>query len=339
MTETGPPGPLLRATGASQFEKPEATFFNLEFPHNTFQLRHPLFDPPSGRCPKREIWGPSGAGPGCRRRRGPAAAARRCRIQGWGLHRRVLPGPRPPTRCWPRRLYVLYETLGTHTARRLAKRRRTVGLAQKAFLTYPDAVRRAGHADGNALFDAILNGRSGVTFTEHEYADDWTLISHPDRKIALSMPELLDDIRNLQELRPGWTTAEFPMVLSAGERRAYTANDIFRDPSGANATGTARCGQFPRRRRAGPDRMTARPHHHGRGKPRPRGGLGRGHAGGSCRFAQRIRPDFTGADGVERTPGGANAPHPADWCDSYAGTPWHATCRRDRGWFPTLSAS
>ena len=45
------------------------------------------------------------------------------------------------------------------------------------------------------------------------------------------MPELLDDIRNLQELRPGWTTAEFPMVLSAGERRAYTANDIFRDPS------------------------------------------------------------------------------------------------------------
>src|SRR5690242_12215752 len=33
---------------ATQFEKPEATFFNLEFPHNTFQLRHPLFEPLEG---------------------------------------------------------------------------------------------------------------------------------------------------------------------------------------------------------------------------------------------------------------------------------------------------
>ena len=34
--------------------------------------------------------------------------------------------------------------------------------------------------------------------------------------------------------------------------------------------------------------------------------------------------DFTGADGIERTPGVApNALTSADWCDSYAGTPWH----------------
>ena len=42
--------------GASQFEKPEATFFNLEFPHNTFQLRHPLFDPLPGTLPEPQIW-------------------------------------------------------------------------------------------------------------------------------------------------------------------------------------------------------------------------------------------------------------------------------------------
>ena len=41
---------------ASQFEKPEATFFNLEFPHNTFHLRHPLFDPAPGTLPEPEIW-------------------------------------------------------------------------------------------------------------------------------------------------------------------------------------------------------------------------------------------------------------------------------------------
>ncbi|MBV9320711.1 MAG: molybdopterin-dependent oxidoreductase, partial [Mycobacterium sp.] len=41
---------------ASQFEKPEATFFNLEFPHNTFQLRRPLLEPLAGTLPEPEIW-------------------------------------------------------------------------------------------------------------------------------------------------------------------------------------------------------------------------------------------------------------------------------------------
>ena len=41
---------------ATQFEKAEATFFNLEFPHNTFQLRHRLFEPLEGTLPEPEIW-------------------------------------------------------------------------------------------------------------------------------------------------------------------------------------------------------------------------------------------------------------------------------------------
>src|SRR4051794_27257406 len=41
---------------ASQFEKPEATFFNLEFPRNTFHLRHPLMEPLPGTLPEPEIW-------------------------------------------------------------------------------------------------------------------------------------------------------------------------------------------------------------------------------------------------------------------------------------------
>jgi hypothetical protein len=57
------------------------------------------------------------------------------------------------------------------------------------------------------------------------------LISHPDRKIALVIPEMLDDIRALADARPDLTDPEFPIVLSAGERRAFTANDILRDPS------------------------------------------------------------------------------------------------------------
>ncbi|QFS92154.1 Assimilatory nitrate reductase catalytic subunit [Mycobacterium sp. THAF192] len=41
---------------ASQFEKAEATFFNLEFPHNTFHLRHRLMEPLPGTLPEPEIW-------------------------------------------------------------------------------------------------------------------------------------------------------------------------------------------------------------------------------------------------------------------------------------------
>src|SRR6202008_5045252 len=57
------------------------------------------------------------------------------------------------------------------------------------------------------------------------------LISHRDHKIALEIPEMLDDLWALAAAPPQLTTPEFPIVLSVGERRAYTANDIFRDPS------------------------------------------------------------------------------------------------------------
>ena len=61
-------------------------------------------------------------------------------------------------------------------------------------MTYPDAVRRAGHADGNALFDAILDSPSGVTFTRDEYGDDFERIVHPDKRIALELPEMLAEL-------------------------------------------------------------------------------------------------------------------------------------------------
>ncbi len=41
---------------ASQYEKPEATFFNLEFPANNFHLRRPLLEPLPGTLPEPEIW-------------------------------------------------------------------------------------------------------------------------------------------------------------------------------------------------------------------------------------------------------------------------------------------
>ena len=55
MTETGRHADYV-LPAASQYEKPEATFFNFEFPENTFHLRRPLMQPLPGTLPEAEIW-------------------------------------------------------------------------------------------------------------------------------------------------------------------------------------------------------------------------------------------------------------------------------------------
>lgn len=230
MTETARQAHYV-LPAASQFEKPEATFFNLEFPHNTFHLRHRLFEPLAGTLPEPEIWArlvrALGVVDDAELR--PLRKAAADGLAAFTAEFLATVSSNPAlTKVLP---YVLYETLGAALPDGLAGAAALWGLAQKAAMTYPDAVRRAGHTDGNALFEAILTQRSGVTFTVHEYADDFSLIGHPDHKIALAMPEMLDEIRALRADRPPLTSREFPIVLSAGERRAYTANDIIRDPA------------------------------------------------------------------------------------------------------------
>lgn len=215
---------------ASQFEKPEATFFNLEFPHNTFQLRRPLLEPLPGTLPEPEIWARLVRALGVvddadlRPLREAAQRGRQAYAEAF------LSAATNPTvaQLLP---YVLYETLGPTLPDGLRGAAALWGLAQKTAMNYPDAVRRAGHADGNALFDAILDNPSGVTFTVHNYEDDFALISHSDQKIALEIPSMLDELAALARTPAELTTPDFPIVLSVGERRAYTANDIFRDPS------------------------------------------------------------------------------------------------------------
>jgi hypothetical protein len=44
---------------------------------------------------------------------------------------------------------------------------------------------------GSALFHAILAGRSSIVLSQHEFADTWSLVGHPDRRIHLAIPEML----------------------------------------------------------------------------------------------------------------------------------------------------
>jgi anaerobic selenocysteine-containing dehydrogenase len=310
---------------ASQFEKPECTFFNLEFPHNDFQLRHPLFEPLPGTLPEYEIW------------------ARLVREMGFvsdddlrPLREAARQGRDAYTRAFFAEVasnpalvkvlpYVLYETLGPTLPEGLAGAAALWGLAQKTAVTYPDAVRRAGYADGNALFDAILKNPSGITFTAHEYGDDWTLVGHPDRKIALAIPELLDDIRALVDSQPGLTTAEFPIVLSAGERRAFTANDIFRDPSWRkkDAAGALRVSVADAESLGlvdgGRARITT-----AAGSAEAVVEVNQMMRAGHAALPNGYGLDFIDANGERQVTGVApNALTSTDWRDSYAGTPWH----------------
>lgn len=221
---------------ASQFEKWEATFFNLEFPRNAFQLRAPLLDPLPGTLPEPEIHARlvRALAPVSDEQLEPLRAAAREGRPQFATAFLTAAGSDPQLAALAP--WVLYETLGPTLPDGAAAAAALWGLAHRCALTYPDAVRRAGHAGegpalGEALFDAMLAGRSGITFTLDDYEDAWSYVRAPGGRIALAIPELLEELRALPATPPRWTSDELPLVLSAGERRSSTANTIIRDPS------------------------------------------------------------------------------------------------------------
>jgi anaerobic selenocysteine-containing dehydrogenase len=310
---------------ASQFEKPEATFFNLEFPHNTFHLRHPLLEPLPGTLPEPEIW--------ARLMRAldvvddaDLQPLRDAADEGLEAYAQAFLGAVSTNPAMSRALpFVLYETLGPTLPDGLKGAAALWGLAQKTAMAYPEAVRRAGHADGNALFEAILQSRSGVTFTVHEYEDDFELVAHEDHKIALQMPEMLNEIRKLHDASVGLTTPEFPVVLSAGERRAYTANDIFRDPAWRkrDADGALRVSVEDAQAlglvAGGRARITT-----AAGSAEASVEISEAMLPGHASLPNGLGLDFVDDDGQTHIPGVApNALTSTEWRDAYAGTPWH----------------
>jgi anaerobic selenocysteine-containing dehydrogenase len=226
---------------ASQFEKWEATFFNLEFPRNNFHLRAPLLEPLPGTLPEPEIYArlmralgvvPESTLAGLR-----DAAARGRSEFAQAFVAATAGDPRLAAVA----SYVLYETLGPTLRAPAATGGEEIearaaaalwGLAHRCAMSYPAAVARAGQANGEALFDAILAGRSGITFTVDDHEDVWAYVKRPDGRITLEIPELVAELRGLAERDAvPYTTAELPLVLSAGERRSSTANTIIRDPA------------------------------------------------------------------------------------------------------------
>jgi anaerobic selenocysteine-containing dehydrogenase len=93
-------------------------------------------------------------------------------------------------------------------------------------------VRRAGHRGnrftlGISLFRAILDRPEGTLITRHDFPDTWSFLRHRDGRIHLEIPEMLQALRALRD-EP---EVHHPLVLIAGERRSYNANQIYRDPA------------------------------------------------------------------------------------------------------------
>ena len=220
---------------ASQFEKAEATFFNFEFPGNVFHLRHPILEPLPGTLVEPEIH------------------ARLVEAMGYLAPDKLAPLHEAASRgraAYAEAFFaatsadpelgemaplVLFRTLGPTLPEGLASAALLWGAAHRCALSNPVGVARAGFTGegleaGEKLFDAILEGEHGVTFCLDEYDVSWTRLKTDDGKIALDLPELrsmLDDL-SAGALRPP-CDPNFPVVLSAGERRSFTANTIFRD--------------------------------------------------------------------------------------------------------------
>jgi anaerobic selenocysteine-containing dehydrogenase len=225
----------------TQFEKWEATFFNFEFPRNVFHLRRPVLDPPDGPLPEPEIHArlveASGALDGAAAElaalREAAAKGRVAFAEAFFAALGAKPelGPLTPV--------VLYRTLGPTLPHGAAAAAALWGAAHRCAQANPEAVRGAGYGEGldagERLFDAILAGPSGVVITDDTGDDQavWRRVGTGDGLVHVEIPELLAELASLaDETPPGADgTDDWPFVLSAGERRSFSANTIIRDPA------------------------------------------------------------------------------------------------------------
>ena len=215
-------------------------------------------------------------------------------------------------------------------------------------MTYPEAVRRAGHADGNALFEAILTQPFGRD-VHRPRVRRRLRADHPRRPAGSrsSMPEMLDGVSAL--LAHGTGAADHRRVPDRAVGRASgaptppTTSSAIRP--GASATPTARCGSASRTpTRSAWSTAAARASPPRRAAPRRPSRSATRCCPGTRRCPTASASTHVDADGHAVTPGVApNALTSTQWRDAYAGTPWHkhvparidrvvehASVRRDR---------
>jgi len=241
MTETAQAAQYV-LPAQSQFEKMEATFFNLEFPENFFHLRHPISKPLANTLDEPEIMHRIVTAMG----EIPASFPFLAQIAK--LDRRFPTLKLLPLALgistffkpkWKKyQLLILKETLGKALPYSYAKSASFIWIAAHLFVKkYEKQVRRLGfkekgYALGEALFSKILNSPSGTLISQHTYEESWELMRTKDKKVHLEIPKMLAWLDNLSETasKDKESKDKYPFNLLAGERRSYNANAIFRNP-------------------------------------------------------------------------------------------------------------
>jgi anaerobic selenocysteine-containing dehydrogenase len=315
---------------ASQFEKAEATFFNFEFPRNYFHLRKALLKPLPGLFSEAELHARLVEALGAL----PPEAVGRLRAawqEGRPAFRKaffeLVAGAPGLLAVAP---VLLYRAIGDLLPEGLAEGAGVWALCQLAARRQPESLRRAGFggepADAaDALFDALLASESAVVFSVDDWAESFARVDTPNRRIQLAVPELFDELDALRsEPAPG-ASPEFPFVLSAGERRAFTANTIIRNPAWRRKDGAGALRMHP------DDAKRVGVAEGGRVRVSTR----RGSAEVEVELSDRMQPghvslpnglglDFPDASGAAVATGVApnELTHGADR-DPFAGTPWH----------------
>lgn len=325
MTETASEADYI-LPACSQFEKAEASFFNFEPAENAFQLRHPLFPPRAGTleegaihtrlCEALGALDPADVAPL------RAAAAN---LDAFAMAFATATSAKPE--LMPIAPVLLYRALADVLPKTMSNAAAIWGVAQLFVHNFPNEAAAAGYTGplaGNRLFEAILASPSGAIFSRAE-PNSWHLVRQPGNRINLHIPEMLDLLLALDPAGPP-VDPEFPLILSAGERRTETSNTSIRDAT------WLRKGSLESRLRISPvdaqrlglaqgdpvDVVTSR------GKARTLIELHEGCRPGHISLPNGQGLDVRQADGsIKRLGVALNNLTDYRWRDPVVGTPWH----------------
>ena len=221
---------------ATQYEKAEATFFNFEFPNNYFHLRHPITTPPQGAdvLIEAEIHARLVEAIG-EMPEEVTGLKKTLETQGeTAFTKAFLDATESNLKVKQYASVVLYRALADFLPDGLEQAATLWDVSQFVAKKESHSVRRAGIEGedeelGTNLFKKIIESPQGLVFSIDKHTSSWERMRTPDRKIQAVVKELLPALKSLQKGPEDITSKEFPFVLSAGERRAYTANTVLRN--------------------------------------------------------------------------------------------------------------
>lgn len=315
---------------ASQFEKAEATFFNFEFPHNYFHLRKALLPPLPGLFSEAELHARLLEALGALPAESVATLRAAWKEGRTSFREQFFARATTDPRTIPLAPVLLYRAIGNLLPEGLAEGAGVWALCQIAAQRQGASLARAGFTGepgeaGDALFDALLASKSAVVFAVDTWEECFARLRTPNHRVQLAIPELFEELDGLATASPSLTTTEFPFLLSAGERRSFTANTIIRNPEWRKKDrgGALRMNPQDAERSGVTDgarvRLTTR-----RGSVEVSVEVSDRMQSGHIALPNGLGLDFPGIDGAIVTAGVApNALTRSEDRDWLAGTPWH----------------